>query len=211
MGCCSHPLALACAGRGCYITLKQCYRVLHGCSRCESQQQQVQLPPLTPSRLAATPHKFNLWPLEHQLNFFFYHYQNCGCSSDYECRQQMELLDTSIQAWNITYNYNRNCRQWSKITTLPRLFSEHLLQIATDYECTHQKELFDTNLVQFGRACITGFRLENGTYKRRLGVYTFACCEDRREELWPLQSFCWRCSGLSCRSLIVFLLHQHLG
>ena len=69
----------------------------------------------------------------------------------------MELLDThfvvvwwSIQAWNITYNYNRNHRQWSKITTLPRLFSEQLLQIATDYEYTHQKELFDTNLVQFG-------------------------------------------------------------
>ena len=74
MGCYLHPFALACSyTQGSYITLKQCYRVLLGCSRCESQQQQVLLSLLTPSRLAATPHKFNLSPLEHQLKKIFFY------------------------------------------------------------------------------------------------------------------------------------------
>ena len=37
-----------------------------------------------------------------------------------------------------------------KITTIPRLFSEHLTQIekkTSDYECTHEAELFDTYFV----------------------------------------------------------------
>ena len=41
-----------------------------------------------------------------------------------------------------------------KITTLPRLFSEHSLQLKTNiryYECTHQLELFDTHFVYFGQ------------------------------------------------------------
>ena len=45
-------------------------------------------------------------------------------------------------------------RYVGKTTTVPRQFSEHLLQNeneTSDYECTHQMELFDTHLVQFGQ------------------------------------------------------------
>ena len=53
--------------------------------------------------------------------------------------------------------------RYGKITTVPRLFSEHLHQMkkkTSDYKCTHQMGLFDIYFVQFGQVLpISGLKL----------------------------------------------------
>ena len=49
-------------------------------------------------------------------------------------------------------SYKQPIRISGKLTTVPRLFSEHSLQDenkTSDYECTHKMELFDTHFVWF--------------------------------------------------------------
>ena len=161
MGCCSHPLALACTGRGCYITLKGCYRVLHGCSKRESQQQQVQLSPLTPFRLAATPHHFfftvtrtvwvfiRLWI--HTPNGTVWH--------------PFGLVWSSISGFRLeNMSYKRSLHIRGKITTVPRLFSEHLLKNGNNHHFLNVHTKWNCLIpICPVWSSITGFRLENVT------------------------------------------------
>ena len=159
MGCCSHPLVLACTGRGCYITLKRCYRVYYmgapgvNHSKCNSHllhPLDLQLHHTVFFTVTRTVRVFiRLWI--HIPNGTVWH--------------PFCLVLSSISGFrleNMSYKSSLHIR--SKITTVPRLFSEHLLKNGNNHHFLNVHTKWNCLIpICPVWSSTTGFRLENVT------------------------------------------------